>query len=779
MATPLSKKSEAIRLHKLGFAIHWLKNNSKVPVKGGWTNVNRDTLKTLLKEYKKEYNVGTKLGEPSRVGFDSYLAVIDVDVKGSEKKHANSAMNWLKENLPGLIDAAPITLSGRGNNSMHIWCLVDSPLESRALSQSSEEVEVMMPSAKPTQRQIEILGKKKIKQGWRLRPAWEIDFMCAGRQVVLPPSIHPDTKKPYRWKRPIEDVLDLPFIDESMFEKLPTAKKLNKGRPQGSVKSEYEIVDPDEMQLDLRLAPHILDGIYEGENVSDRSAMALSIALAMVNAKFSDAEILGVLTNREYYIGDCAFEHAKTNQRQRAARWAHDYCLMKARHEADATYIFQSEIEEYETLSPEEAKKQTKRLVTDKEAVDWRKTLDRDGKENIRPTFFNIQTILTNVVGEKIFHRDDFAFRDFYAMKTPWGKKPGDEVNDADKVLIKDWFTHTWSIEPNTTLIEEFIIKQCETYKFHPVREYLSDLEWDGVSRVDSWLSTYLGAVGPEEYVSIVGRKFLLAAVARIFEPGIKFDYMMILEGGQGIGKSSTGKILAKDWFIDSLPDLSDKEAALNLQGNWLCEMGELANLRKADVETTKAFISRDTDKVRPPYGRRSVELKRQCVFFGTTNANKDYLKDKTGNRRFLPITVTNLDRESLIRDRDQLWAEAVYLYDMLGEPLYIGDDIKSLVEEEQSDRVSYDEHDLYLDMFLDWFEKVKKQRKQEKIKGKLKFRASDFFTGQGFSEFSDSSPFGDLKISNYTLQMIGRVIRDSKKFERKKSNGKVSWVEI
>lgn len=782
MTTPLSNKSEAKRLHDMGFGVHWIKPNSKVPVKAGWTDNKRDSIATLHKEHQKGYNIGTKLGEPSNIGFEKYLAVIDVDIKGTEKKHVNSALAWLNKNLPGIMDDAPITLSGRGNGSMHIWIAVDRPVESKALTQSSEEVEVYMPSAKPTARQAEILGKKKIKEGMRLRPAWEIDFMCAGRQVVLPPSIHPDSGKQYKWKRPIKSVDDIPYIDvESLFEVIPENKKSFKGRPSGSPnKTHFEIVDPEEYELDTRLDGRICSAIYDGDDVPDRSAMMLTIALSMVRAKFTDAEILGVLTNRKYYIGDCAFEHAKTTNRQRAARWANDYCLRKARSEADASVVFDCEVVVYDTLTEKQKKNQTKRLVNEV-IVDWKKLLDRTDKGNLKPTFKNTKLILENVVGENLFVHDEFSIRDYYGINTPWGRKAGDELTDADEVFIKSWFASNWHIEPTTGVIFEVIVKMSKDNGHHPVRSYLESLEWDGVPRIDNWLKTYLGAEGEELYLKEVSRKFLVAAVARIFQPGVKFDCMLILEGLQGIGKSSVGYILAgQQWFLDSLPDLHDKDSALNLQGNWLVEMGELANLKRTDVETVKSFISRQVDKVRPPYGKRYIMSNRQCVFFGTTNS-EDYLKDKTGNRRFWPVKVHELDREALTEDRDQLWAEAMFVYDNVGENLWLEGEAKDQAEAVQESRVADDTASVIADKIYNWYEAVKRARaKREEETGKIvkpmKLKIFELFDDFVVGDMG-SAPLGDFKQDNYTLQLAATGLRGVG-FEKIKVHGYVYWKE-
>lgn len=756
----------------MGFGVHWLRPSSKVPVKSGWSSDSRDDLRTLQKDYVKGFNIGTKLGKPSKVS-NGYLAVIDVDVKGTEKKHKRQAEAWIEEHFPGLLDSAPITMSGRGNGSMHVWVLVESPIDSRQLTASPERVEVFMPSVKSTAEQIEKLGERKVKEGWRLRPAFEIDFMCAGRQVALPPSIHPDTGREYKWKRPIENVDDLTLFNTETLEGLAATKRMGAGRPRGgTIKGTYEIVDVDELELDLRLNPDILEAIYDGSGVDDRSAMCLSISMAMLRAEFTHAEILGVLTNKSFFIGDVAYEHAKTANRQRAARWADAYCLQKAITETDVSRVFDSEIEVYETLSEEEATKQTERVTVSKEEkkkLDWRKFLDRTDKEKIKPTLKNVILILENAVGAEVFKRDLFGRRDYYGINTPWGGVKNEMLTDDDTIEIKVWLADKWTIEPHVNIIFEAMVNIAKKNSNHPVREYLTSIEWDGTPRLDNWLETYLGASGPQPFLGEVSRKFLIAAVARIFEPGRKFDHMLILEGRQGKGKSSVGSILASPkWFLDSLPDLQDKDAALNLQGIWFCEMGELVHLKKNEVETTKAFVTRQIDKVRPPYGKRYIESARQCVFFGTTNKD-DYLKDKTGNRRFWTVKVDDedVDFKGLTNDRDQLWAEAFNAYEMMNEKLYLEGEAKAQAETEQDKRVVEDESDVISDLIFKWCANVSKVRKaQQSIAGeKLKpfrFQTTDLFNDLGFNVGGSNvpSPLVDYRADNYRLQMASAALR-------------------
>lgn len=204
--------------------------------------------------------------------------------------------------------------------------------------------------------------------------------------------------------------------------------------------------------------------------------------------------------------------------------------------------------------------------------------------------------------------------------------------------------------------------------RFHPVRAYLQGLKWDGRKRLHGMLADYMGAHDkgqPEEFISQVGLRWMVSAVARIMAPGCQVDHLLVFEGpNQGEGKSTALRILAGDeHFSDSLPhDLSHKDAKDHTRGKWIIELPELTQFKRNEVETLKAFITRREEVFRPSYGRHEIRCQRQCVFAGTTNES-EYLVDTTGNRRFWGVAIGDIDLEALRRDRDQLWAEAVHLY--------------------------------------------------------------------------------------------------------------------
>lgn len=269
---------------------------------------------------------------------------------------------------------------------------------------------------------------------------------------------------------------------------------------------------------------------------------------------------------------------------------------------------------------------------------------------------------------------DEFAHRLVVIDDLPWRDK--DETpywTDTDDACLRNYFATKYLIK-GKGIIDDALQEVTQDNKFHPVREYLRELTWDGECRLDTLFIDYIGAEDTE-YIRAVTRKWMCGAVARVMDPGVKFDTAIVLYGSQGLGKSLILERLGRKWFNNSLVDIKTKDALEQIQGSWIVELAELAPTYKNDNEIVKAFISRTSDRFRSPYGRRTEEYPRQCVFAGSTN-NLMFLKDRTGNRRFWPITGDK-DRKTknswdLSKDEiDQLWAEA-FVYWSEGEPLVL-----------------------------------------------------------------------------------------------------------
>ncbi len=237
-------------------------------------------------------------------------------------------------------------------------------------------------------------------------------------------------------------------------------------------------------------------------------------------------------------------------------------------------------------------------------------------------------------------------------------------VRDTDITAIQEYLQHAGMSRISKDITHQAVDKRAEENAFHPVKNYLYGLpKWDGQARLRGWLNAYLG-VEHSEYTAAIGQMFLVAMVARILEPGCKADYMLILEGPQGIGKSTAVSILAGQWYSDALPDLKSggKDICQHLNGKWLIEVAEMSALDKIEAAALKAFVTRSVEQYRPSYARKDVWEPRQCVFIGTTNKGC-YLRDETGGRRFWPVLCGTVDLEALARDRDLLFAEALALY--------------------------------------------------------------------------------------------------------------------
>jgi predicted P-loop ATPase len=305
-----------------------------------------------------------------------------------------------------------------------------------------------------------------------------------------------------------------------------------------------------------------------------------------------------------------------------------------------------------------------------------------------------------------LFALDEFRQRATLMRKPPWGR-PGEKfprpVSDADLGELLAWIqrqgVHLHGRSPVRTSLASVI---CDRV-FHPVRDYLERLVWDRQPRLDRWLNYYLGVDPIDSYTGPAGRWWMISAVARIFKPGCTAKYVLIVEGSQDLGKSTALSILGGPWFTDDIASLGSKDSQMQVGNAWIIELAELDSTRRADISAVKAFISRQVDRFRRPYGEHIIEQPRQCVLAGTVNPAGPYLLDETGAVRFWPVTATSIDLSALRRDRDQLWAEAVSRY-KAGERWWPDDGFNP--RDAQEIRSETAAHDPWFDLVKEWLQR-------------------------------------------------------------------------
>ena len=325
--------------------------------------------------------------------------------------------------------------------------------------------------------------------------------------------------------------------------------------------------------------------------------------------------------------------------------------------------------------------------------TEWMAELEVDRNGGYKPSAVNLNLIFTHDPRlKRLFKLNDFDNKIYVYGTLPWRRiaKP-EAIRNVDYAGIRNYIEIIYGIV-NSSKVDDALALECERNHFHPVRDYLRNLDWDGEQRIDHLLIDLFGAED-NAYTREALRKTLVGAIARVFKPGCKFDLVLtLISHTQGTGKSSFFRALGRNWFSDTFLTVQGKDAFEQLQGTWIMEMAELAGLKKADVESVKHFISKQSDQFRPAYARVPETFQRQCVFVATTN-EVAFLRDSTGNRRFMPVDVRELkllDNKKLMDfiespdTIDQVWAEAMELY-RAKEPLYLSPEAEAVAQSEQS----------------------------------------------------------------------------------------------
>jgi hypothetical protein len=332
----------------------------------------------------------------------------------------------------------------------------------------------------------------------------------------------------------------------------------------------------------------------------------------------------------------------------------------------------------------------------------WRELLilgqHKDGTKYVLPVPANVSTILRyHEAWSGIIAYDAFAESIITTNVPPWDKLDAPqhpragEWTDTDTVRLVNWLQRHEGLKVAVESVEHAVSSAAETNVVHPVRDYLRGVYWDGTERIDRVLIDYFGAED-NYYVRAIGKRWMISAVARVFSPGCQVDCTLILEGPQGAGKTSGLRALVPkpEWYADTGINIGDKDSYQNLRGVWIYGLDELDSLRRSDVTRVKTFLSQTSDRYRESYGRRARSFQRQNVFVGTTNES-EYLIDRTGNRRFWPVKVGSVNIQAIVRDRDQLWAEARTRFERQ-ESWHVDTlELRAACEREQTDRVQTD----------------------------------------------------------------------------------------
>ncbi len=680
-------------LLSVGIALHRLHPKSKRPVGDLWSTAPRLDFEQFEAVVRDGDNVGVRLGEWSHTEA-GYLHLIDLDIRDP----ALRAEAWATlTDLWADVREYPSVVSGSGGESRHFYFFADTAWASRKIAHSK------------TFSTVWDASRKKDVKKWD----WEIELFGTGKQAVLPPSIHPDTGLPYRWERP----LNLGDFELGIY---PTVSAATLER-WGAWKDESPVDDDDDL-----LAIHLATPM----GLSETEAAALLADLPLEDwCEDRDGWLnAGMALHHEFEGSETGFllwdrfsqqsDKYDAKDIKRAWKSFGDYrgrpvrmaTLKKAAAIArlerdhgiddldlgldDDPDLGLDDLDLGLDLPADLPASMISRNVPKPFDPQWKSNLALTEDGLIKPTLHNVELLVRNDARTRTAIAYNEFTQEIALIRTPGSLKL---VKESPKP-VRQLDGSIWSVQDTlngetwTDSHDHYLRMVIETpprqggygikvsdrdlraavdiaahgNAFHPVRNYLRPLSWDGDRRADRLFIDYLGAEDTP-YHRITAAMFLIGAVARVFEPGHKFDFVPILEGLQGKKKSTFVSTLAVNeaWFSELEGDFHDAKGMVEkMQGAWILELPELQGFSKHEVTTIKGFVSRRRDKVRLSYDKRARVFPRQCVFIGSTNEN-EYLRDETGNRRFWPIQcdVDQINTDSLSMNVNQIWAEAVAIY--------------------------------------------------------------------------------------------------------------------
>lgn len=621
----------------------------KIPASKQWQNTEFNMFATA-EDFPGNY--GVKL--------DADTLVIDYDPR-RDTTDGKKAMQNLQAYLDGFVFDTFTVITGGGG--LHVYM------------RKPEHIAVVN----------ELYRAKKDKDGKIISETYPefsgIEFKTLGRQVVGPGSIHPETGKPYRigYGKP-DKIIDAPQKLLDLIQKKDSVPGID------TTKTALTVFTDDEQSVQrfktfLKDHPPAIEG--DGGDTHTFKTACRGRDFGLSPEKVFECMLL-------FWNNKCC------------PPWAEEDLWAKVR----GAFEYNTDIQGKWSPVADFKKVEVPTVAQTVPIMNFDRTVSGEVKKTMHNLclFFNVK----DSPARGLLRYNAFTENVEFARPAPWHSDASQlGWTDEDAIQMKYWLSSNKMFETSTSNIHEAAFKVAMDNIYHPIIDYLESLEWDGIPRVGKWLIDYAGAPD-NKFVRAVGEKVLSAAVARIYQPGVKFDYVLVLEGPQGIGKSTIAHILGGKWFGDIILDPHSRDTVDALRGKWIVELSEMECTRR-EISALKRFISCTSDTVRLAYARTAKEFPRKSIFIGTINpeVGRGYLKDSTGNRRFWPVPITRVKFDELKRDVAQLWAETVHNYKKNGATLWLEDsEVEAMARQEVSKRFEVDPWEEIIQNYLELQEK-------------------------------------------------------------------------